>query len=114
MQRTRLNTLLDLLGGRIEELFSNSWRNMALISISLLLGFFTGSAVSTTSGQTATWDIIAAGMLVLFTEIVSRLVYTRQRSLQPGIKLSLWFNVLNVFKFGLTYSLFLEAFKLGS
>jgi hypothetical protein len=116
MQRTRLNTLIDLAGDRLEELFRNPWRRFALDVISLLVGFFMGSAIVTTAGQTAQWDVFAAAMLFAVTELISRFVYSSQRNRQPGtpFRRSLLLDVLNLFKIGLTYSLFLEAFKLGS
>ncbi|MGK7877013.1 MAG: DUF565 domain-containing protein [Xenococcaceae cyanobacterium] len=116
MQRTRLNTLVDLVGERIEQLFSNPWRRVSLILISLLFGIFMGEAISTTAGQAANWDVMVAGVLLLFTEMVSRFVYSRNQRVQPGVATrgSLFLDVLNVFKIGLVYSLFLEAFKLGS
>lgn len=116
MQRTRLNTLVDLAGGRIDQFFSNPWRRISLILISLLLGFFVGSAIATTSGQTASWDVLVAGFLVLFTELVSRWVYNNNPRGQTKNRneRSLLINMLNFLKVGITYSLFLEAFKLGS
>jgi hypothetical protein len=84
--------------------------------ISFLMGIFMGTAIPTTSGQTAEWDVLSAGLLLLFTEIVNRLAYGRiQRiSEKAGSKRSLLLDMLNFFKIGLTYSLYLEAFKLGS
>jgi hypothetical protein len=115
MQRTRINTLVDGAGARIEQFFDNPWRRISLILISLLFGFFAGAGISTTAGQAAEWDIMGAGLLLLFTEIVSRFVYTRERGSQSRKSgRSLFVDVLNFFKMGMVYSLFLEAFKLGS
>jgi hypothetical protein len=117
MQRTRLNTLVNVAGGQLTLLFSNPWRRIALSTIALLFGFFMGSAIATTAGQDATWDICAAGILFLLTELISKLVYRRRTlSLLAATpqRRSLWVDVLNLFKMGLTYNLFLEAFKLGS
>jgi len=115
MQRTRLNTLVDLTGDRLELLFSNPWRRIALSLISILMGFFMGSAIVTTAGQDAVWDIPAAAVIFTFTELVSRFVYGRRKN-QANLpkRRSLYIDVLNLFKVGLVYSLFLEAFKLGS
>ena len=116
MQRTRLNTLIEQTGARLDEFFGNPWRRVSLILISLFFGIFIGEAVSTTVGQEAEWDVIAAGLVVLFTEGVSRLVYGRNRrdQLERADRNSLFVDVLNVFKIGVAYSLYLEAFKLGS
>ena len=110
MQNTRINRLIDVLGERFRGWLSNPWRRISLLLISLLFGTFLGTAISTIAGQSADWDIIAAGLLVLLTEFASWLVYGGPR---PAVG-SLWGEMLNALKIGLTYSLFVEAFKLGS
>lgn len=79
MQRTRLNSLVDVTGDRLELLFSNPWRRISLNLISILLGFFMGSAIVTTAGQRAVWDIPAAAILFVFTELTSMVVYRRRQ-----------------------------------
>ena len=110
MQNTRINRLIDVLGERFRGWLSNPWRRISLLLISLLFGTFLGTAISTIAGQSADWDIIAAGLLVLLTELVNWLVYGGPRPLAR----SLWVEMLNALKIGLTYNLFVEAFKLGS
>lgn len=115
MQRTRLNSLVAVTGDRLELLFSNPWRRISLSIISLLLGFFMGSAIVTTAGQNAVWDITAAALLFLATELINLVVYRpRPEKETPQRRRSLYLDVLNLFKIGLIYNLFLEAFKLGS
>ncbi|MGF1590579.1 MAG: DUF565 domain-containing protein [Pleurocapsa sp.] len=117
MQRTRLNSLVDLIGDRLEQLFNNPWRRISLSLISLLLGFFMGSAIATTAGQRAVWDVPAAMILFLLTEFISKWVYSRRnRRGKDSLprRRSLYIEALNLFKIGLIYSMFLEAFKLGS
>ena len=114
MQRTRLNNLVTIAEVKLELLFSNPWRKIALSFISILMGFFMGSAIVTTAGQDAAWDVTGAATLFVFTEIVSKLVYGRKVSNSNQFRDSLLLNTLNLFKIGVTYSLFLEAFKLGS
>ena len=114
MQRTRLNSLVTVTGDRLELLFSNPWRRISLSLISLLLGFFMGSAIVTTAGQQAVWDIPAAAVLFGFTELVNMVVYRYQAKNTIPKRRSLYIDVINLFKIGLIYSLFLEAFKLGS
>lgn len=109
MQRTRLSTLVDAFISRVVEFFLNPWRRISLVIIGLLFGVFVGEAVSTTAGQAANWDVVVAALLLVFTEFISRFVYRL-----PKQKRSLFVDVLNVFKIGITYSLYLEAFKLGS
>lgn len=110
MQNTRLNNLLSTIGNRLRVWLFNPWRRWSILIISWLFGFFMGSAISTTAGQTAEWDIAIAAFLVMSTEIGSRIFYGR--SIQE--RRALWVEALNILKVGLIYSLFLEAFKLGS
>ncbi|MEH2042694.1 DUF565 domain-containing protein [Nostoc sp.] len=110
MQNTRLNNLFDAIATRFGQWFLNPWRRLSLLIISFLFGFFLGNAVSTTAGQRAELDIVAAGFLVLLTEITSRIFYSRSFL----DKRSLLVDSLNLLKVGFIYSLFLEAFKLGS
>jgi Protein of unknown function (DUF565) len=127
MQRTRLSTLVELAGDRLNRLFINPWRRIALLLISFLFGVFMGSVIITTAGQDAVWDVYAAAILMLSAEVVSYFFYSRIRrvpieetvsrlqTLPSRIeRRSLILDILNLFKIGLTYSLFLEAFKLGS
>jgi di/tricarboxylate transporter len=115
MQNTRLSTLFDRLGDRIVTLFRNPWRRIALVAISFLFGFFLGgSALTSTAGQLAFWDVPAAGLIVLVTEAISRFIYRQSRSGQEMTRVSLFADVVNALKIGMTYGLFLEAFKLNS
>ena len=110
MQNTRLNGLVDAINGQFVRMFFNPWRRLSLLVISLLFGFFLGTAVATTAGQSATWDVTGAAILVALSEVVDRIYYRRARIIER----SLWLEALNSLKIGITYSLFLEAFKLGS
>jgi len=110
MQNTRLNNLVDALSGQLGRWFLNPWRRLSLLVISLLFGFFLGTAISTTAGQSAEWDIVVGGILVGSTELVNRIYYSRSSPTRRAF----WVEVLNVLKVGLVYSLFIEALKLGS
>ena len=110
MQQTRLNLLLTLGFSQISQFFANPWRKLSLILVSLLLGFFVGSGVSSTVGQAGKWDISIAGAYLIFSEIINMIVY-RRRANQERV---LWLDVLNAFKIGFVYCLYLEALKLGS
>ncbi|PSF38420.1 hypothetical protein C7H19_05390 [Aphanothece hegewaldii CCALA 016] len=112
MQRTRLSTLVDTAGNRITEFTNNPWRRISLSIISLFFGFFIGAAVSTIAGQRSILDVMGAALLVLFSEIISSLFYTRR--FFSRIQRTIWVDLLQFFKIGVVYSLFLEAFKLGS
>jgi hypothetical protein len=110
MQNTRLNNLLDTIARSLGQWFVNPWRRFSLLLICWLFGFFLGSAVSTTAGQKGELDIVVAAFLVLLTEITSRIFYSRNFFARQAI----WVESLNLLKIGFIYSLFLEAFKLGS
>jgi hypothetical protein len=109
MQRTRLNTLVEVRGQQLTQFFTNPWRRISLTLLGFLSGFFIGAALSTTAGQNAEWDVVCAALVLLFSEVISRWIYQRRNP-----NLSLGADVINTFKVGVTYSLFLEAFKLGS
>ncbi len=144
MQRTRLNTLFNQITVRFRQWVFNPWRRLSLIALSLLFGNFSATAVAATSGQTSTFDVIVAALLVLGVELISWLYYRftprqqRERierstalsatglgDVQSAItpigldsgpvrSRSTLIESLNAFKLGLTYGLFVEAFKLGS
>jgi hypothetical protein len=95
---------------QLNQTFQNPWRRISLLVISWLLGFFLGSAISTSAGQKAELDIVAAAFIVLVTETISRFSYGGSERYRR----SLISDVLNSLKIGVIYSLFLEAFKLGS
>nr|WP_206043938.1 DUF565 domain-containing protein [Geitlerinema sp. P-1104] len=86
----------------------NPWRRTSLIIIGFLFGYFLGNAISTISGQKAFLDMTVAFIMLLITEAVNWLVYGRLR------QSSLFSDTLSATKVGLVYSLFVEAFKLGS
>ena len=98
MQNTRLNNLVNATTGQLGRWFLNPWRRLSLLVISLLFGIFLGTAVSTSAGQAANWDIIAAAILVMLTEIIDRIYYSRN----PPKGRALWVEALNALKIGLT------------
>ncbi len=110
MQNTRLNGLVGSATEQIGQLFQNPWRRVSLLLISLLFGFYLGSAISTTAGQRAQLDIVAATILVVLTEAISRVIYGSS----DRVRRSLPAELINTLKIGMIYSLFIDAFKLGS
>ena len=109
MQNTRLSTLFDRTANNLSSWLQNPWRRLSVLLISLLLGNFLGTVFSTVAGQQADLDILVSAILVTVTEIISRIAYTNKTAAR-----SLLIQILNTGKIGLTYSLFVEAFKLGS
>ncbi len=118
MQNTRLTNIIQTLTGRLTQWLNNPWRRVSVVLLSLFFGFFLGSAVSTTTGQGAVWDIGSAALSVLAVELISRYAYSQNRErgswwqFLPIRGLSL--EALNACKIGYVYGLFLDAFKLGS
>ena len=110
MQDTRLNRLTNVINQRVGRWLRNPWRRISLLTISLLFGSFLGIAISTVAGQEASWDIVVAVLLLGITEIISWLAYRRK----PAVERSLWIENLNALKIGITYSLYILAFLLGS
>ncbi|MEB3339974.1 DUF565 domain-containing protein [Okeania sp.] len=110
MQSTRLNRLLNVILERFKQWLLNPWRRISLLIISLLFGNFAASAVSTIAGQEGYLDVLYTLICLLITEILNWLVYGSRGK----IPRSLGIDILNGFKIGFTYGLFLEAFKLGS
>ena len=110
MQRTRLSTLVEQAGQRFSQWVFNPWRRISLAVISLLFGNFFATAIAATAGQTAEIDILIAAILVAMVELISWL-YHRSRANDQRTVLP---EMLNSFKLGMVYGLFVEAFKLGS
>ncbi|NEQ48824.1 MAG: DUF565 domain-containing protein [Leptolyngbya sp. SIO3F4] len=111
MQRTRLSTLVDQIAQRFSQWVFNPWRRISLAMISLLFGNFFATAISATAGQTAEIDILIAAILVAMVELISWLYHRSRTSNQQRTVLP---EMLNSFKLGMVYGLFVEAFKLGS
>ena len=110
MQNTRLTNLFDSIARRLGQWFLNHWRRLSLLLINFFFGFFLGTAISTIAGQRGLLDIVIAGILVVLTEVTSRIFYS------PSFlsKRSLLVESLNILKVGFIYSMFVESFKLGS
>lgn len=110
MQNTRLNRLLDVTFDQLRNQLRNPWRRLSVLSISLLFGNFAANVLTTFVGQAGRQDAVAAIVLVILLEIINRLFYRPNR--RP--EFALGWEALNSFKLGVTYALFLEAFKIGS
>lgn len=75
--------------------------------ISILGGFYVAQTISLSFGVLGVNDVIAAVLCVLLTEYVTRFFYSRP-------KVTFYLALLNNFKIGFTYGLFIDAFKLAS
>ncbi|MBW4653312.1 MAG: DUF565 domain-containing protein [Kaiparowitsia implicata GSE-PSE-MK54-09C] len=116
MQNTRLTTLVDTSTTRLINWLQNPWRRISVVILSLLFGFFLATAIATTAGQNASWDIIAGVILAIITEFISWAYYRRSRRARGEDQTgrSLIIEMLNGIKIGLIYGMYIEAFKLGS
>lgn len=84
------------------------FNDLSINLISLLLGFFIATFLSTMPAQTGDSSIIAAAIIITCNEIISKLVYNRQ-----NYNITI-LSMLKYTKIGIIYGLFVEAFKLGS
>jgi hypothetical protein len=83
--------------------------------ISVLGGNFLATTISTVTGQRGRFDVIMSLILVIITEIINWVVYSSdQRRDFTTEQRPLLLEIFNATKIGLTYGLFVEAFKLGS
>lgn len=109
MQNTRLNSLLSGLSKQAEQFFANPWRRISLLLISLLFGIFMAGVISSIAGQRGNLDIVVAAIMLIFTEVTSWFAYRGNNNSNSGL-----LEILNLFKVGLTYGFYLQAFILGS
>ncbi|MEL6384686.1 MAG: DUF565 domain-containing protein [Cyanobacteria bacterium J06626_18] len=114
MQRTRLATLLETATTRFSRWVFNPWRRLSLVIIGLLFGNFFAISISAIAGQAAKLDVVISAILLIATELISWLVYRRRAKRSADQQNSLLLEVMNAFKIGMIYGLFVEAFKLGS
>ncbi|KAL2332887.1 hypothetical protein Fmac_014100 [Flemingia macrophylla] len=102
--------LVDIIR-RVPEFSKNYFRSpsrRALFGgISLLGGFYVAQTISLSFGALGVNDVIAAVLCVLLTEYVTKFYYSRPKVTFP-------IALLNNFKMGFTYGLFIDAFKLAS
>ncbi|CAK9136825.1 unnamed protein product [Ilex paraguariensis] len=87
--------------------FRSTPRRALFGGISLLGGFYVAQTISLSFGALGVNDVIAAVVCVLLTEYATRLYYSRPKVTFP-------LALLNNFKMGFTYGLFIDAFKLAS
>nr|YP_009392444.1 hypothetical protein [Caloglossa monosticha]ARW61006.1 hypothetical protein [Caloglossa monosticha] len=89
-------------------LIINKFTFFSLNLISLILGFFIASILSTLPSQTGEWGIINAAIIVTINELISKTIYRLKKSNTKRLKL------INNIRIGIIYGLFVDAFKLGS
>lgn len=103
----RLIDIIRLIPDASRNYFRSRPRRALFGGISLLGGFYVAQTISLSFGALGVNDVIAAVVCVLLTEYVTRFYYSRPKVTFP-------IALLNNFKMGFTYGLFIDAFKLAS
>ncbi|KAL7147522.1 hypothetical protein ABFS83_06G112900 [Erythranthe nasuta] len=103
----RLVDILRIIPDVSRNYFKRPSRRALFGGISLLGGFYVAQTISLSFGALGVNDVIAAVLCVLITEYVTRFYYSRPKVTFP-------IALLNNFKMGFTYGLFIDAFKLAS
>ncbi|GER25282.1 hypothetical protein STAS_00853 [Striga asiatica] len=105
--RRRLVDIIRIIPEASRNYFRSPSRRALFGGISLLGGFYVAQTISLSFGALGVNDVIAAVLCVLITEYVTRFYYSRPKVTFP-------LALLNNFKMGFTYGLFIDAFKLAS
>lgn len=103
----RLIDIIRIIPDVSRNYFRSPSRRALFGGISLLGGFYVAQTISLSFGALGVNDVIAAVLCVLITEYVTRFYYSRPKVTFP-------LALLNNFKMGFTYGLFIDAFKLAS
>lgn len=106
-ERLRLVDVIRLLPRYTRSYFQSPFRRALWGGISLLGGFYVAQTINLSFGALGVNDVIAAAVCLLFTEYVTRYYMSRKKPTFPAA-------LLNNFKLGFTYGLFIDAFKLAS
>ena len=108
LQSTRLQTSVGLVNSRLELWVINPWRKLSLQLIALMVGFLIGSVITSVAGVLGQMDPVVALIVVIGCELTVRVRRSRTRRGPVPVLLQL----LDLNRIGLSYGLFLEAFKL--
>lgn len=116
IEQTNLQIQLDQLLRISNSLKSYKVNTLGIELLSILLGFFTSTALSTIPAQAGDWGIIAAAIIIGNQEIISRISYQdRMLSVRrTSMIIKTFLKYCNSIKIGILYGLFVDAFKLGS
>jgi len=93
----------------IHKIYAYKLINLSLNIVSLLLGFYLSTILSTLPAQTGDWNIINASIIITINEIFSKIFYSYYKKHKPILM-----DIINSIKIGIIYGLFVDAFKLGS
>jgi hypothetical protein len=118
MHKTRLEQLLKIKAKHLLFYLQNNRSFFYLKIFTILLGFFTANMLATILGQTGDWDVLVASILTVIIEYIGFLIYKK-----PGKKFYFIldrkrrqksFFLVNIWKIGFIYGLFVDSFKVGS
>jgi len=115
-RKTNLTIKLKNIVNLTQSLTDYKLNILSLKLLSILLGFFASTALSTIPAQTGDWGIVAAAIIVTNQEIISKITYQSNilKYYKYNILLSKYLKYCNNIKIGIIYGLFVDAFKLGS
>ncbi|KAK3142234.1 hypothetical protein QOZ80_4BG0343970 [Eleusine coracana subsp. coracana] len=105
--RRRLVDIIRIIPELSKDYFKSRPRRTLFGGIALLGGFYVAQTISLSFGALGVNDVIAAVVCVLLSEYVTKFYYSRTKVTFP-------IALLNNFKMGFTYGLFIDAFKLAS
>lgn len=93
----------------IQKIYNQKFNHFSINLVSLLLGFYISTILSTIPAQTGDWNIINASIIITLNEIFSKFFYSYYKKYKP-----IFMDIINSIKIGIIYGLFVDAFKLGS
>ncbi|TVU15463.1 hypothetical protein EJB05_38984, partial [Eragrostis curvula] len=105
--RRKLVDIIRIIPELSRDYFRSRSRRALFGGISLLGGFYVAQTISLSFGALGVNDVIASVVCVLLAEYVTKFYYSRPKVTFPVA-------LLNNFKMGFTYGLFIDAFKLAS
>lgn len=116
VQKTNLEIKTKYIMSTINEFIDYKLNLLSIQLLSILLGFFASTALSTIPAQTGDWGIVAAAIIVTNQEIISKITYQHNLSkyYKKNIIFKKYLQYCNSIKIGILYGLFVDAFKLGS
>ena len=107
-QSTGLNRNIVNILRRLDLWTENPWRKYSFLLIVFLASFFLGSSIGMINGALAFMDPIGALFTVLFIEVFVRLRRFDIKKQEQSISLPM----IDSFRMGFVYGLFMEGFKL--
>lgn len=114
--RTNIEIQSNYIYTTTRKLTTYKLHTLSIQLLSILIGFFASTALSTIPAQTGDWGIVAAAIIVTNQEIISKIIYQDNLSkhYKKNIVLRACLKYCNSIKIGILYGLFVDAFKLGS